>query len=225
MPTPQEPQPTIWQKSWQILLDTLYPPRCGLCKWLGQDGVCPQCQAEMRPLAPKAIPPIPLIDQAEAVYSYQGRAAQAIKLLKYARATNIARHMAQEIHHLAQTRLAIPQDLVVPVPIHPRRLYKRGFNQAALLAEAFPQAHPDAVLRIRYTRPQVGLSREERLTNLQGAFQASPQVRGKSVLLVDDVITTGGTGTACAEALRAAGATSVTLVAYAAGADNPLSNT
>jgi ComF family protein len=116
-------------------------------------------------------------------------------------------------------------DLVIPVPLHPRRLRERGFNQAHLLvAEArrggilSPRARlaPLALVRVRETRAQTRLSRAERLENPRGAFAAQREaVRGRSVLLVDDVMTTGATLDACARACLREGARSVDAVVVA----------
>jgi ComF family protein len=110
-------------------------------------------------------------------------------------------------------------DLVVPVPLHPRRLRERGFNQAHLIAAeamraglfpAWTMLAPAALARVRETPPQTKLSRARRLRNLRGVFRGKPEaVRGKTVLLVDDVMTTGATLEGCALALLRAGARSV----------------
>lgn len=105
---------------------------------------------------------------------------------------------------------------VVPVPLHFSRLFTRGFNQAAVIARSVARAHglayaPRALVRVKRTPAQAALSRSERAKNLEGAFQARnpPALRGKAVLLVDDVFTTGATAAACARTLRDAGAADV----------------
>ena len=109
-----------------------------------------------------------------------------------------------------------PGDLLVPVPLSSRRRQARGFNQAGVLARALaPRLDLDitrrALRRHRHARPQSGRSRTERLRAVRGAFVARPAaVRGRCVLLVDDVLTTGATAVACARALRAVGAIAVT---------------
>ncbi len=110
-------------------------------------------------------------------------------------------------------------DLLVPVPLHPKRERLRGFNQAALLAEGVSSltgipSDPAAMTRTRNTRRQSGLRRARRRANVEGAFLASEAVRGKKVLLVDDVRTTGHTAAACGEALLAAGAVKLGLLTF-----------
>jgi len=107
--------------------------------------------------------------------------------------------------------------VAVPVPIHWSRRARRGFNQSELLCECLPSGLVDSKLlaRTRATKPQAGLSVEERQRNLDGAFMASPSVSGRAVLLIDDVVTSGQTAKACASALYTAGALEVGILAFA----------
>jgi ComF family protein len=106
-------------------------------------------------------------------------------------------------------------DLVIPVPLSLDRLAERGYNQASLLAKPFSftldlDFRPQALTRVRETRSQVGLSAQERRTNVQEAFLAKPkEVESRKILLIDDVTTTGSTLNACAAALMEAGAAQV----------------
>jgi ComF family protein len=112
--------------------------------------------------------------------------------------------------------------VLVPVPLHPRRLRERGFNQSELLAQALGRRSglvvaPEALVRRKETPPQTGLTAAARRSNVSGAFtvRRRSRVAGRVVVLVDDVVTTGATARACAAALRAAGTTEVRLVTAA----------
>lgn len=150
------------------------------------------------------------------VYSYSGRASQAVCRLKYSRSTGLGPPMARRLFEFYCAQgLAMPH-IVLPVPIHWRRLCMRGFNQAAMLATNFPQFEDhNPLLRVRYTRPQVGLDPDQRRINMLGAFRAGEEVKGKVVLLIDDVYTTGSTAEACAIALREAGASHISVLTFA----------
>jgi ComF family protein len=115
--------------------------------------------------------------------------------------------------------LAADADLLVPVPLHPRRLRHRGFNQALLLAGAFPEAEVgrETLARVRYTPPQVGLNPKQRRDNVHKAFAVPrpEEVQGKNVLLIDDLYTTGATVRECARVLRRAGAKRVEVLTVA----------
>ena len=115
-------------------------------------------------------------------------------------------------------------DALVPVPLHWRRLWMRRFNQSMLLAQAIARASgvpiaENALRRVKLTTQQVGLSRAERTRNMQGAFQIAPEgkasIKGKRLILIDDVLTSGATVEACARALNRAGAASVDVLVFA----------
>lgn len=146
---------------------------------------------------------------------FDGALRQALHRLKYKQDVILADTLAHWLKN-AWHMYALPDEaIVVVVPLSEQRLKTRGYNQADLLARGFAQQTnlrywPTVLRRTRHTASQVDLSASERLTNVAGAFQASPpQVCGQKLVLVDDVCTTGATLNACAEALRCAGATEV----------------
>ncbi len=194
-------------------LDLLYPHKCPLCGLLAPDAPCFSCVGEMVPIAH------PLIQERQgplsyraALYDYNGRAGQAVRRLKYARSTALSGFLASQIAR-AIDELALSFDVAVPVPIHWTRWCERGFNQSDILAgELLPDRH--LLKRIRATRPQVGLNREQRTRNLDGAFRAGEDAGGKAILLIDDVVTSGQTAKECAKSLLAAGANEVGLLAF-----------
>ena len=150
---------------------------------------------------------------------YEGPLRELIHLLKYGGMKPLAGPLAGYLSR------ALPLDdrfdAVTPMPLHWRRRFQRGFNQAAILAKdvarrrSIPLLH--AVRRVRATRTQTGLTNAKRRENVSGAFRAGRgrPLEGLRILLVDDVMTTGATGSACAFALKRAGAKSVTLVTLA----------
>jgi ComF family protein len=138
----------------------------------------------------------------------------ALHRLKYQR--DVALGEALAVHLIACfNSLKWQVDLVVPVPLGVARRAQRGYNQAALLAKPLALAcelayRPAAIIKARETLSQVGLSVDQRWKNVYGSFSArEPAVRGRTILLVDDVATSGATLSACAVALRAAGAKEV----------------
>lgn len=222
-------------RSWvSLALDTLFPERCRLCMpaddappWVcarcihmsppPPARVCAACGADAPPTgAPHRGP----IVQAATWYACDDRigAAAALRMLKF----DARRRLAAPLAALLRERIALPTPaLLVPVPLHPAKLRRRGFNQAALLARHVARTNelphdPTVLRRTRDTDPQAGLSRAARLANLGGAFAASPALHGRErVVLVDDVATTGATLAACAAALRAVGVRDVAAVVVA----------
>jgi ComF family protein len=186
-------------------------PMCSLCgrpfsDGIEQDRVCENCLRKR-----------PSFDMARAPFLYDGALMTAIHELKYAQRSHLADSLGFLLASFAQTWIGEIQGvLVMPVPLHPRRLRSRGFNQSLLLARAVVSktgADLDflALRRIRFTKPQTELSSEERKRNVRKAFEVvQPQaVKRRTVLLVDDVATTGSTLNECAKALKKAGADSV----------------
>jgi ComF family protein len=143
--------------------------------------------------------------------------------LKYAGRRRAAARLAEALlEDPAARALLATSDVLVPVPLHPRRLRERGFNQSALLAEEIARRTgrtvcPDALVRRVDTVPQAGLSASARRRNVKNAFavRRRASVAGKTVALVDDVVTTGATARACARSLAEAGAGEVRLLTVA----------
>jgi competence protein ComFC len=221
----------------QAFLDVLFPPRCVGC---GEQGafLCPACVEAM----PRALPPrCPLCWQpqqrgetcgrcsqarpafagARTLYLFQGPVREAVHALKYNHLSALARPMAAQMAAYLEVE-ALPVDIVVPVPLFGRRQRLRGYNQSALLARevgrllGLPLAE-GGLARRRDTPPQArSVDADARRRNVAGAFAGDRrQMEGRHVLLVDDVMTTGATLDACAQALCQAGAASVWALTFA----------
>lgn len=155
---------------------------------------------------------------------FSGTVAEAIHLLKYSERRSIARRLAALMRGcLAPGDRYLQSDLIAAVPLHGARLRERGYNQAQLLADEFSRmtgipADPKAVSRTRHNPTQTRLNRKQRLENVRNIFRAQDpsRVRGRRVILVDDVLTTGATIGSCARALLEAGASEVLALAAAA---------
>ncbi len=162
----------------------------------------------------------PRLDRIRAAVAY-GDISRSIALrLKYGRKTALARTMARYMRPLVGE---LPGDcILVPVPLHRRRLWNRGFNQSAIVAREIGRrtgipVTVDALRRTRSTPPLKGMGMRQRRRTVAGAFRAldPSRVRGRTVILIDDVMTTGSTANACARVLKRAGAERVDLISWA----------
>jgi ComF family protein len=226
-------------------LDTLYPPTCLACRAAtdAHGALCPRCWAAMRfierpfcerlgtpferdlgegLLSPQAMADPPVFARARAVARFEdGPARTLVHRLKYSDRAELARPIARWMARAGADVLA-DADLLAPTPLHPLRLWRRRFNQAAALAREISrqtgiQCELGALLRVKATRSQVGLSRAQRAENVQGAFRVAKgaQLRGRKIVLVDDVLTSGATANAASRALLRAGASRVDVLVFA----------
>jgi ComF family protein len=158
-------------------------------------------------------------DRAASFGYYEGTLRKLIHLFKYQGMMPLAGRLSRYL----ESAFSVDDryDAIVPVPLHWERRWRRGFNQSELLAKQISKRRRiplvKALRRIRPTMNQSGLTAAGRRRNIAGAFQPKPgaEVRGKRVLLIDDVFTTGVTASACAAALKRAGAVSVSLLTLA----------
>lgn len=226
-----------------LILDVLSPPTCAACdaRVSRRAVFCAGCALTVLPLeddrerpasasarrSDRRAGPLPPAIRVIAFAAFGGAVAIALRRLKFTSRPDLGRPLG-DLARCAVRRVDLRADLVVPVPLHPRRLAERGYNQAALIARAVAEElrvplAARALARIRSTARQATLDREARFENVREAFRVrdAAAVRGRRVVLVDDVLTTGATMDACTLALRDAGAASVTAVVVArAGIDD-----
>lgn len=209
------------------ILDLLFPPRCAGCKSRGAL-LCPACQASCR-FVPDAANReqhlrlnSPFLSSTAGAYVFEGAIREAVHTLKYNRRKRMAAPLGVLLNrYLSAHPIAV--DAIVAVPLHPERLRKRGFNQAQLLAaqlghQAGLPLLAGELVRVRQTSQQADLNRAERRANVREAFawQGATSPPGR-ILVIDDVLTTGATVEAAAQALHAAGAREVHALALARG--------
>ena len=206
-----------WRSLANRLLSSLFEPPCASCKSVlphPLDGaVCDTCWACVRttPGLHERFASDHAVDCAAAIGDYEGSLRDIIHALKYEGRRSIAPPLGA-LMRTAGADLLRGADVVVPVPLHPRRERSRGFNQADDLARALGLPVRPLLRRIRYTTSQIELPKDERQRNVHDAFALSDKPEGLSpqvVVLVDDVSTTGATLEACASVLKAAGAQEV----------------
>lgn len=217
----------------RAIIEMIYPRRCAGCQRRGY-WVCDDCDQALHRFTPPwclrcGAPPALIPCRCNDVPStlamlrsaalYEGWLGSAIRSFKYAGESARAEHLASLLAPLMSDFPAI--DVLMPVPLHPRRERQRGYNQSRLLAIPLGQATSipmrELLVRERQTSQQVGLNESARRANVRGAFVARPDVdfTGRRVILVDDVMTTGATLGSCAEALHQAGAAWVGAVTLA----------
>jgi len=218
----------VYSNLWK-LLDLLFPPHCAGCN-MEESRFCDECYSSVtfcaEPICDRCgdclsindgktcnrcLSKSPLYTSNRSWAIYDGHLRKAIKSLKYRRNFRLGERLAEPMVELLDKQ-NWTIDIVTAVPLDIKRVRERGFNQSRCLAQPiayFAQLpfSSGIITRIRRTRPQVGLNYEERKRNVKGAFQSESRLLdGKSILIVDDVITTGATINACAEALINAGA-------------------
>jgi ComF family protein len=228
------------------LIDIIYPPRCHICsRFLSPDErphssfhLCSRCLAGLTPIThpmctvcglpfPTSPGPDhlcencfrkqPWYDFLRSPYLYSGPFMESIQRFKYNMETHLKSSLGHLLSSFAKEWIPNLKDFViVPVPLHRRRLRERGFNQSLLLARILAsdlgnQLDYLSLIRNRYTRAQTGLKKKERRKNVKDAFSIihPDAIKDKKILLVDDVFTTGYTLNECARTLKKSGATTV----------------
>ena len=231
-----------WRHAARIALDIALPTLCVACREpVHGDGVCADCWAKLSFIAPpfcprlgipfvydpgpgllsmEAISDPPAYERARAAVRYDDVARTLVHALKYQDRTDLAPAMGRWMAR-AGRELIGEADALIPVPLHWRRGWSRRYGALARVIEQQTGAKvvSEALRRVRPTQQQIGLSRAQRASNVQGAFKVAPdrqsEIQGRRVVLIDDVLTSGATVDACARALLRAKAASVDVVVFA----------
>ncbi|MES2197095.1 MAG: ComF family protein [Pseudomonadota bacterium] len=234
-----------WAHAARLALDIALPTLCVACREpVDGEGVCAACWARLSFIAPPYCPRLgipfvydpgpdllsmeaianpPAYARARAAVRYDDVARTLVHALKYQDRTDLAPAMGRWMAR-AGRELLEEADVLVPVPLHWRRGWSRRYNQSGALARVIERQTgvklaSEALRRVRPTQQQIGLSRSQRASNVQGAFKVAPdraaEVQGRRVVLIDDVLTTGATTDACARALLRAKAASVDVLVFA----------
>lgn len=212
----------LYQFIWK-LIDFIFPPTCAGCGKIGEM-MCSDCFNQIKKIDTQDqnnqltqdshLSDFINFQHLNALYSfsyYSPPISSAIKKLKYKRDIGISNLLAKFLVEL-YNKNKMDIDMVIPVPLNKNKIKERGFNQSFFLALPFSMTiqkpiNKQSLRRLKETRSQVGLNRQERFSNVSDAFKADPnQVQDKIILLIDDVATTGATMEACASALKSAGA-------------------
>ena len=235
----------------KLALDIALPTQCVSCREpVDGEGVCASCWAKLSFIEPpycprlgipfvydpgpellsmEAIASPPAYQRARAAVRYDEVARTLVHALKYQDRTDLAPAMGRWMARAGQELLG-QADVLVPVPLHWRRGWSRRYNQSGALARVISRQSrvklaSEALRRIRPTAQQIGLSRPQRATNVQGAFKVAPErsadIAGRRIVLVDDVLTSGATTDACARALLRAKAAQVDVLVFARVVDSP----
>lgn len=236
---------------WRAVLDTLFPPLCHHCKSpVSVDAdlhLCRDCNEKITvlasPLCPRCGTPFateggidhlcgtcatvpPHFAAARGAVLFTSPVRELIHRFKYEKKVHLRRPLGLlTARHLEEFAATSAAELLLPVPLHRRRLRERGFNQALLLGDFLARSwhiplSRNNLRRTRWTEPQISLSAAERAANVRGAFSVHTpaEVKGKRILLVDDVYTTGSTVSECARTLLREGAAAVYVVTAARAA-------
>ena len=239
-----------WRDAAKLALDIALPTLCVACREpVDGEGVCSDCWAKLSFIAPPFCPRLgipfvydpgpdmlsmeaisnpPAYARARAAVRYDDVARTLVHALKYQDRTDLAPTMGRWMARAGRDLLD-GADVLIPVPLHWRRAWHRRYNQSGALARVIERQSgvcvvSEALRRTRPTEQQIGLSRPQRASNVQGAFKVAPDrqalIAGRRIVLVDDVLTSGATVDACARALLRAKAASVDVLVFARVVDS-----
>ncbi len=208
------------------ILDLFFPPQCWLCdRMLSSDRkvVCEGCFNELKRFTDRTEEFDNnefLFDQLYILFEFDDSLRSLVHLIKYQGCTGLAWYFAQEAATHLRCNSTKIYTRIIPVPLHPQRLRERGYNQSGEIARHLSTIvsisdTQNPLVRIRHTSTQTKLDKKDRIKNISGAFVCDKNVTGETILIIDDVITTGSTLNECCRVLLKAGALSVDVLALA----------
>lgn len=234
------------RKALNFIIDTIFPPQCDSCGTLlnSNAGLCHKCWSDIdfiedpkcricgmpfeydmgeNVLCASCIQKTPPFDKARSVCKYNDVSRKLVTGFKFHDRIHMNNHLAKWMLRISD-ELLNESDIIIPVPLHRIRLWKRKYNQSALLAMSVSKMSDkpviyDFLIRKKNTKAQSGLTFAQRQKNVKGAFILNPKyssiINEKNILIVDDVMTTGATVLACAKILKRSGAKSVNILTFA----------
>ncbi len=228
------------------LLNLILPPRCIKCRNIVEKsgGLCSYCWSKIEFITKSncsicgfpfeydmgvdtpcaaCIAKKPPYDKAVAVFIYNDKSSDLITYFKYGDKIHAASTFAELMYNKCRDQID-DADIIIPVPLHPKRLLRRRYNQSALISNHINRLSgvdtiPDLMSRKKNNVPQASLSKKERLQNVKGAFSIKKKyiniLQNKNIILIDDVMTTGATVSECAKVLKKSGASKVEIITLA----------
>lgn len=216
---PSGPIQSVWRALFgagaHLFAEAISPSLCAACDGAleRRSAFCPACASTVVRSSAAFSAPAEGSYEIKAFGEFGGALATALRRFKFEGRPDLARPLGQMLRRAA-AEAGLRADVVMPVPLHPKRLCERGYNQSALLAQSIldevsARLDTRTLVRIRQTEQQATLDQKSRLLNVQQAFALQGSVQNLRIVLVDDVYTTGATLQACADILRSGGAANV----------------
>ena len=230
-----------------LFLDILYPRHCPVCHEItvprGKK-ICDTCKEKLRPIqGPRCFCCSKPLERAEqeyckdcgkirqfqqglGIFPYSTLLQNSLFQLKYGKRQEYGTFYGELAAYYSRDKIKNWEiDMVIPIPLHPRRLEKRGYNQAEIIAQAFGKkldisVEKKILKRQKNTKPQKELNHQERKKNMKNAFVVQKKLNGENILLIDDIYTTGSTIEEAAKELKKAGAQNIFFLTIAIGADS-----
>ncbi len=209
----------------EFVLNFLFPPVCSVCGKIDKNWLCPNCQKRVERLEKSCVVQIEYKKYEKLLYifQYESLVRKLVLRYKFSNQAYLNHFFAQMIAKNEENRSLLQQyDCIIPVPMHVRKMQKRGYNQTELVTNELSKilqipARNDILLKVVNTVTQSKLGAKARQSNIQHVFfvRKDIEVEGKKIILLDDIYTTGATSQECSRVLKEAGATEILVVVLA----------